>query len=147
MTAAAWDSRLETGIDVIDSQHKALFEAVSDLAASFRSGQAAGHVKESLDFLAKYTIEHFQTEERFMRAMGYPDLDEHRMDHVRLVSKLQMLQVKHGNGYLVTAEVATFVAEWLTHHIHEEDMGYVRYIGETKVPYSSRLGANVPNKS
>lgn len=130
MTVAAWGPDLETGIDVIDAQHRALFGAIQGLATSFREGQAVGKSKESLNFLARYTVEHFQTEERFMRAMGYPDLEQHRIEHGRLVSKLQMLQVKQGKGYLVTAEVATFVADWLAHHIHEADMGYVQFARE-----------------
>jgi hemerythrin len=130
MTLAVWGPSLETGIDVIDAQHKALFEAIDTLATSFRAGLAVTKARESLEFLARYTVEHFQTEERFMRAMGYPDLDAHRVEHGRLVSKLQMLQVKQGKGYLVTAEVATFVADWLAHHIHEADMGYVQFARE-----------------
>jgi hemerythrin len=128
MAVVVWDPRLETGIDVIDAQHRTLFEAVNTLGDSFKSGQAAYIARESLDFLAKYSIEHFQTEERFMRSMNYPDLDSHRIEHGRLVSQLQALQVKHDKGYLVTAEVALFVADWLKHHIQEADMGYVRFI-------------------
>jgi len=127
MTVVAWDPELETGIDVIDAQHRTLFEAVNNLADSFKSGQASVQARESLGFLAKYSIEHFLTEERFMRSMGYPDLPSHRIEHGKLVSQLQTLQVRQDQGYLVTAEVATFVADWLKHHIQEADMGYVRF--------------------
>jgi len=127
MTTTGWEPRLETGIDVIDAQHQSLFAAVHELGEAFKAGQASGKVAESLDFLARYTVEHFQTEERFMKAMGYPDLPPHRQEHARLVSRLQMLQVKHGNGFLVSADVATFVADWLAHHIEEVDMGYVAF--------------------
>lgn len=127
MAVVAWDPGLETGLDVIDAQHRTLFEAVNALADAFKSGRASDKARESLDFLAKYSIEHFQTEERFMRFMDYPDLAAHRIEHGRLVSKLQLLQVKQGKGYLVTAEVAMFVADWLKHHIQEADMGYVRF--------------------
>lgn len=127
MTVVEWDPRLETGIDVIDAQHRKLFEAINDLADSFKSGQALDKSRASLAFLAQYSVEHFQTEERFMRSMNYPDLASHRVEHVRLVSKLQTLQVKQDKGYLVTADVAIFVADWLSHHIQEADMGYVRF--------------------
>ena len=72
MTIAIWSSQFETGIDLIDSQHKALFEAVNSLEASFSIGNINNAAKKSLDFLEKYTIEHFQTEERFMRDAAYP---------------------------------------------------------------------------
>ena len=38
-----------------------------------------------------------------------------------------MLQVKHDNGFMVSADMATLLAEWLAHHIEEADMGYVAF--------------------
>ncbi len=127
MVVAAWDPCLETGIDVIDAQHRALFGAIHELSDAFRFGQASAQAQECLAFLTHYTVEHFHTEERFMRSMGYPRLAEHRVEHAELLVKLRAIQDNQTKGYLVTAEVALFVSEWLRHHIHEEDMGYVRF--------------------
>ena len=125
---AAWDPRLETGIDVIDAQHRTLFEAVHALVDSYRMGQASRQARESLLFLAEYSRVHFQTEARFRRSMGYPDLASHRIEHRRLVARLHTLQEKQDKGYLVTAEVALFLADWLRHHIQGADMDYVRFL-------------------
>lgn len=67
MAIAVWSHRYETGIDLIDHQHRTLFDAVNQLAAAFKTGTAQNQVIVSLDFLAGYTVEHFQTEERFMK--------------------------------------------------------------------------------
>ena len=127
MAIAIWSSRFETGIPVIDAQHKTLFEAVNKLADSFKAGTAPAQVKASLDFLVKYTVEHFQTEEKFMKEMGYPKLTSHMADHAQLVAKAQALQAKLAEGKPVTVEVTTFLADWLKHHINEADMGYVEF--------------------
>ncbi len=127
MAIAIWSSRFETGIDLVDAQHKALFEAVNRLAASFGAGTTATQVGESLAFLAQYTLEHFQTEEHFMREMGYPALETHRAEHARLVDKVQLLQSRLAEGKTVTMDVAIFLADWLKHHIHGADMAYVRF--------------------
>jgi hemerythrin len=127
MAIAIWNSRFETGIAVIDTQHKALFDAVNKLADSFKAGTSKTQVKDSLDFLVKYTVEHFQTEEKIMKDMGYPKLTSHIAEHVQLVQKAQDLQGKLANGKPVTLEVSTFLAEWLKHHINEVDMGYVEF--------------------
>ena len=132
MAIAIWSSRLETGIGLVDSQHKVLFEAVNRLAASFGAGTTAGQVKESLDFLAQHTIEHFQTEEHFMREMEYPGLAVHAAEHTRLVDKVQLLQARLTEGKLVTMDVTSFVADWLKHHIHGADMAYVRFMKDKK---------------
>lgn len=132
MAIAIWSSRFETGIPVIDAQHKTLFEAVNKLADSFKAGTASAQVKASLDFLVKYTVEHFQTEETFMKEMGYPKLTSHMADHAQLVAKAQALQAKLAEGKPVTVEVTTFLADWLKHHINEVDMGYVEFAKAAK---------------
>ncbi len=128
MAIAIWSSRFETGIPIIDTQHKALFEAVNKLADSFKAGTSAAQVKASMDFLVKYTVEHFQTEEKYMREIDYPKLTSHMAEHAQLVAKAQALQAKLAEGKPVTVEVTTFLADWLKHHINEVDMGYVEFL-------------------
>ena len=127
MAIAVWNSRFETGITIIDNQHKALFDAVNKLADSFKDGTSKTAVKDSMDFLVKYTVEHFQTEEKVMKDMGYPKLTSHMAEHAQLVSKAQELQGKIAAGKPVTMEVSRFLADWLKHHINEVDMGYVEF--------------------
>lgn len=127
MAIAVWNSRFETGITIIDSQHKALFDAVNKLADSFKDGTSKTAVKDSMDFLVKYTVEHFQTEEKVMKDMGYPKLTSHMAEHAQLVAKAGELQGKIAEGKPVTMEVSKFLAEWLKHHINEVDMGYVEF--------------------
>jgi len=127
MALMLWNSRFETGIGIIDTQHKALFKAVNDLADSFKSGTSKTQVKECLDFLVKYTVEHFGTEEKVMKEMGYPKLVDHKVEHAKLVEKALDLQAKLAEGKPVTMEVTTFLSNWLKHHINEEDMGYADF--------------------
>jgi len=127
MAIAVWNSRFETGIAIIDTQHQALFAAVNKLADSFKSGTVKSQVKESMDFLVQYTVDHFQTEEKLMKEMGYPNLTSHMAEHTQLVHKAQALQAKLNEGKPVTMEVSTFLADWLKHHINEVDMGYVEF--------------------
>ena len=130
MTIAIWSSQFETGIDLIDSQHKALFEAVNSLEASFSIGNINNAAKKSLDFLEKYTIEHFQTEERFMRDAAYPGLDEHTAEHSLLMSKVHDLQARLAEGTPITMDVMTFFAGWLGRHLYGTDLVMVRFLNE-----------------
>ena len=127
MAIANWSSRYETGIGSIDSQHQALFQALNKLADSFKAGTPKEQVKDSLDFLVKYTAEHFQTEERYMRDMDYPGLGPHVALHAELMEKAHALQAKHLQGTPTTMEVTIFLADWLKHHINAVDMEYVAF--------------------
>jgi hemerythrin len=130
MTIAIWSSQFETGVDLIDSQHKALFEAVNKLETSFSLGNTDDTVKKSLDFLVKYTVEHFQTEEQFMREAGYPGLAEHLAEHSLLMTKVYALQARLAEGTPITMDVMTFFAGWLGHHIYGSDLTMVRFLKE-----------------
>lgn len=127
MAIAVWNSRFETGIAIIDSQHKQLFDSVNRLADSFKAGTSKTEVKDSLDFLVKYTVDHFHTEEKIMGDMGYPNVTSHKAEHAQLVLNAKHLQAKLAEGKPVTMEVSKFLADWLKHHINEVDMGYVEW--------------------
>jgi hemerythrin len=130
MAIANWNSRFETGIDLIDAQHRSLFEAVNRLAEAFKEGKATARVKESLEFLTRYALEHFQAEERFMRAANYPGLAEHMGEHVRLVEQVRDLQMDLADGKAATMDVTIFLVDWLKVHICEFDMAYVYFMKE-----------------
>lgn len=137
MAIANWSCRYETGIGSIDSQHQALFQALNLLADSFKAGTSKEQVKDSLDFLVKYTIEHFQTEESYMREMDYPGLGPHMALHAELMARVHDLQAKQLQGTPITMEVTIFLADWLKNHIDEVDMEYVAFakakIGSSKL--------------
>lgn len=130
MTTASWNSRHETGIDVIDAQHKALFAALNQLTEAFRSGTSAEHVNAGLDALLSYAAEHFQTEERYMRERDYPGLAEHMAEHGRLVGKAHHLEQQFQEGRPVAMELTIFLADLLAQHIEEYDMAMARFLRE-----------------
>jgi len=128
MSIANWNSRFETGIESIDTQHRSLFDAINILGEAFRSGTASQQVRESMDFLVKYTEEHFRDEEYFMRDWNYPGAVAHEAEHSRLMDQVQQLQAKLAAGHPVTIDIAVFLADWLKGHINESDMAYVAFL-------------------
>jgi hemerythrin-like metal-binding protein len=130
MAIANWNSRFETGIGSIDSQHQSLFEAMNKLADAYRLGVAKVQAEESLGFLVQYTHEHFLAEEKVMRDMDYPGLGPHMALHAELMEQAHAMQASHAQGSPTTMEVTIFLADWLKHHIHEADMDYVAFTRE-----------------
>jgi hemerythrin-like metal-binding protein len=130
MPIATWHHRFETGIDLVDAQHRSLFDAVNKLADSFKEGKVSDQVKENLDCLVEYALEHFQTEERFMRAAEYPRIAEHMVEHARLMEQVHNLQMDWMDGKAVTLDVTTFLVDWLKVHIEESDKAYADFMKE-----------------
>lgn len=134
MTIAAWTSAFETGIELIDTQHRTLFDAVNRLAAAFQGGTSADEARACLDFLLGYTREHFATEEQFMRDLSYPALALHGAQHAELMRQTQALKARADAGQPVALDIAVLMADWLRHHINDEDMGYVEYLKARQRP-------------
>ncbi len=137
MALAQWKDEYATGISVIDAQHQRLFEAINRMEDAFQAGTQEDEARESLVFLAQYTKEHFDTEEAYMRELGYPLLTFHQEEHAALVAKIQLLQRKVDEDLTIpahmadfAAHMANFAADWLAHHINEADMGYVQFARE-----------------
>ena len=128
MTIAIWSSRYETGIALIDAQHRSLFDAVNRLADSFQAGTSNQQARECLEFMVRYTEEHFRSEEAYMRDMNYPHVIPHEAEHARLIDQVHQLQAKVAEGRPVTMDMAIFLADWLKRHINETDMGYVNFV-------------------
>ncbi len=131
MTFALWSPDYETGHDEVDRQHRRLFEMVNEL----HEAMAKGHGREALEpvmkALAAYTLEHFATEEALMRSVGYPHLERHRDKHEALARQVEELLLRFSKGFLtIPSTLSRFLADWLKHHIREEDMAFITWMRE-----------------
>ena len=62
-----WRPAFETGIPVVDRDHRALIDQINSLSDALHAGAAKEKLTESLVFLNHYVREHFQREERVLR--------------------------------------------------------------------------------
>jgi len=117
-----WNKKYELGIDVVDEQHKALFELVNTLHDSVVRGDEQHALAEILDELVEYTVEHFETEERKFEYYKYPKIEEHKKEHDDLVKQVVDLQTKFDNhDVTITYEVLDFLNDWLKEHTTNSD--------------------------
>src|SRR5680860_1264453 len=70
-----WTKDLETGIDVLDEQHRHYINLLNDYlekaSQQSKSDEQVSQLTESLDFLRQYATEHFSTEEAIMKNEEY----------------------------------------------------------------------------
>lgn len=130
MTIAAWNHRYETGIDLIDAQHRTLFETLNRLSQAFRNGTSGQHTEVGLDALLAYTLEHFRTEEAFMEERAYPGLAAHAAEHAQLAKRAQELESHYRHRRPVAMDLAIFLADLLAQHIDTHDLAMARFLRE-----------------
>ena len=75
-----WSSDLDTGIEVIDKQHRRIVDYLNELNSANEIGdsKATGHV---LQELVDYTLTHFAFEEELQERAAYPFLKAHKRVH------------------------------------------------------------------
>lgn len=120
----SWSSRLETGIKEIDDQHKDLVRKVDELLNATNSFHQKENIAQMLEYLARYTVEHFQTEEKHMIASNYPKYKEHKAIHDEFVAKVGNLikdYKERGSDVDIAVTVNGEVYNWLIQHIMRKD--------------------------
>ena len=122
--AILWSKDLETGVVAIDNQHKELFARVNRLLEACIGGKGIKEVRETLDFLANYVIEHFEAEERVMRRSNYPGYHMHKQLHNEFRAEVERLMKEieeEGVGSFTVVKVNQIVVGWLNNHIRRVD--------------------------
>ena len=120
----AWSSDYEIGNAEVDAQHKRLFKLVSDLVVSCMEGRSTETLKETLDFLVDYTVQHFGDEESLQLQYGFPEYETHKQMHDDFktkVSELVLDFLDSGSSEELSRDVNKVVVRWLTSHISRED--------------------------
>lgn len=102
-----WKKEFETGIPIIDSQHKELFSILSFPNMALQS---------ELYKLIRILREHHKTEELLMELYGYTEIEIHKQQHEAQLEILERI-IKTGEDIPIR--------ELLERHISEDKLGYV----------------------
>lgn len=132
MEKIKWDDSLSVNNSIIDNQHKELFELTNELILNCKSDINSPLVGETLRDLLKYAKKHFKEEEKFLKELDYPKLEEHKKMHIDFIFKVAMFSKDVMDGKSSTAEeMIKFLVDWVVNHTSNADQDYKNYI--TKV--------------
>ncbi len=126
----AWSSKVETGIRIIDTDHRSLVDVVNECHADWAAGHFADTVKELMNELFRYCTDHFFREEKIMEQYRYPGLEVHKERHRGILRFVYALRVvAREDPYRIDPEkMLNFLRDWLVNHIGKSDMDYVAHI-------------------
>lgn len=125
-----WTSAYETGIDVIDSQHKRIFEYLVEVDNAI-DAQDNDAIKSIAKALIDYSISHNAFEETLMDRANYPVREAHGKVHEAFRSRALGYdkRIEAGEDPIkVGKEVRSDIGLWLTNHIQRDDKDYVPYV-------------------
>ncbi|PKO37911.1 MAG: hypothetical protein CVU33_10850 [Betaproteobacteria bacterium HGW-Betaproteobacteria-6] len=119
-----WKADLDTGINVIDQQHRQIVEFINKLEAANAVGDQR-KTREIVDACVAYTLSHFAFEESLQEDAGYQYVKAHKRVHELFTRKVGEYQERIDLGEEIGVELHNMLARWLVSHIKHDDADYV----------------------
>jgi hemerythrin len=123
----AWKDEYSIGVEIIDEQHKHLFDignsAYKLLRDEFCTDKYDGIVSIIQD-LREYTKFHFKTEEEYMLKINYKKYFSQKVEHddfIQTIDKVNFEQVDEDPQKYIE-NILAFVFNWILEHILQKDM-------------------------
>jgi hemerythrin len=127
LSRISWDPTYSVHIEVLDAQHRKLFEAVNRLINVFesRSGDFLPVIKDLIDYLSV----HFHQEHKVMGDANYPKYLSHSMEHQKFTEKIEefLKGYKEGDRDL-GHNMVVFLKDWVRDHTQKLDVQYGEYL-------------------
>jgi hemerythrin-like metal-binding protein len=125
-----WQEDYSTGIDIIDFDHKNLFNIFKLLGDAIDEEQGDEIIEQTIGHLISYAERHFKREEGMFFNADYENADAHCEKHRELEKVVHDIahRFKNDRSSVNPPEILKFVENWLVQHILVADMGYVQCV-------------------
>lgn len=131
MESTSRSGELSVGVRLLDCDHRALFETISDIQRAVAADEDGRRTGMLLRRLAGFTLTHFELEEEMMAATRYPELVRHRQEHNRIMKRMRELVRRHARGGLVmNHEAISVLSELHATHVQDGDLRYGVWLNE-----------------
>lgn len=124
-----WNTSFAIGIEVIDNQHKKIFEHLLAIENSVAKRDPRHILHFFVGQLAEYMKFHLAVEEALLEIIRYPERAQHCDSHVLLLEKIDELEdqlQKKASG----ESLVSFFEIWFVRHVLSDDREYAAYVKE-----------------
>ena len=128
MKSKKWDKKYSIGIPEIDFQHQFFFLLIDRIEHLIDQRCHKVHISNLMDELVKYAIFHFASEENRMFINKYDGLYSHKLSHLDLINKLNVVKTSYEYFNIGIGDIVPFLADWLTKHTLSKDMEFGNYM-------------------
>ncbi|MCL2231316.1 MAG: bacteriohemerythrin [Treponema sp.] len=122
-----WETKYETGIAVIDTQHKQLVNLANELygACLTKGDHVEAAFRDAMKRMVDYVRFHFDAENKLLAAINYPEATNHKKMHDTLIKNIidASKEYSEGKKFVPNNFVRTLV-DWVFSHIAFYDRQY-----------------------
>ncbi len=119
-----WNEKSETGIPIIDEQHRAIVSMINSLFYFIHEKHGMDALRPTIHMISEYAKLHFDTEESLMKRAGYEDFDHHHALHQELL-KQSVIVTQRSIEEKDAMILLHFLKAWWLTHINMEDRKYM----------------------
>jgi hemerythrin len=127
MDEIEWKDKYLLGNNLIDNQHLAFADLINKFIRAHKSGKENNYLDRLIMEIQKYGEFHFVSEENYMMERNYPGLEEHKIQHVKLIEQFSLavnyieLGTKNYDSFIC------FIVDWFKGHTVTQDKQIVDY--------------------
>jgi hemerythrin len=126
-----WKDEYSVGVEHIDEQHRKLFEIAGrayDLLKDELVVDKYDRIVAILGELKDYSVFHFNSEEEYMKSIGYRKFLSHKVIHDDFIEKINGIDLdqvdENQDKYLL--DILDFIVRWIDGHILGQDKQYMQ---------------------
>lgn len=121
-----WKDSYSIGMDLIDAQHKHLFDIGNQAYNLLKNGFKIDKYDDIvliIEDLSNYTKYHFRCEEEYMKKINYPRYENQKKEHNYFIEKIDSIQLHSidENQQKYIEDLLDFIFNWILEHILKED--------------------------
>lgn len=124
MAHLRWKKYLDTGIGVIDGQHKQIVDYINKLDDA-RVTKNRLIIAKVIEDTVDYTVSHFGFEEALIEDACYEFSRPHKRVHELFIKRVSEYKHRFDNGEDIADELHGLLSRWLFSHIQNDDAAYV----------------------
>ena len=136
-----WNETYSVKNELIDSQHKQLFEYINNLIRACREGLSRTELQKAIGFLENYTIKHFFEEEQIQKKSGFTGYENHKKIHdcfKETVKALGHELILKGISPGLVEKLRRELGDWLVTHIKIQDKLLAKHLADSGFDTSSK---------
>lgn len=121
-----WKDSYSIGMDLIDTQHKHLFDIGNQAYELLKNGLKIDKydaIVLIIDDLRNYTKYHFKCEEDYMLKVNYCGYEDQKKEHISFIKKIDGIRLYNidENQQKYIEDLLGFIFEWILEHILKKD--------------------------
>lgn len=122
MSELVWKSEYSIGHFQTDNEHKELISLANRVIHFSDTGEDIHKIRGALKALLQYTVIHFRNEEKYMKRLGYPEIEHHKACHAELIARLNDVITGNSDVNGLVHGLKRLMVVWVIEHIINEDL-------------------------